>query len=107
MMVYSFSPTVHKDSERMDRRLRRLTSRQIEALRAFSVYCVEIEPSNFVRDHAHQALAHGVFQASVHDESHSGLIMFLPHSVRVMMGGRDGETDGRHQDAGARIIPDA
>ena len=48
-----------------------------------------------------------VFPASVHDESHSGLIMFLPHSVRVMMGGRDGETDGRHQDAGARIISDA
>src|ERR1039457_7186987 len=49
----------------------------------------------------------GVSAASMRDESHSGLIMFLPHSVRVMMGGRDGETDGRHQDAGARIIPDA
>ena len=33
--------------------------------------------------------------------------MFLPHSARVMMGGRDGETDGRHQEAGARIISDA
>jgi hypothetical protein len=48
-----------------------------------------------------------VFPASVHDESHSRLIMFLPHSARVMMGGRDGESDGRHQEAGARIISDA
>src|ERR1019366_8173171 len=54
-----------------------------------------------------RSFARRVFPASVHYESHSRLIMFLPHSARVMMGGRDGESDGRHQDAGARIISDA
>lgn len=60
LMVYAFSPAVHKSTEGMDRRIRRLTSPQKEALLAFLTYCAEVESSKFVKERARSAVAYAV-----------------------------------------------
>jgi hypothetical protein len=54
LMVYTFSP--REPSERMNRRIRSLTSSQREALLAFLAHCVEVESSSFVKERARRAL---------------------------------------------------
>jgi len=66
LLVYHFSPnlpddqmsesTAHQLSERQDRRIRQLTSAQIEALLAFLTYCFEVETSEFIKRHARKAV---------------------------------------------------
>jgi hypothetical protein len=56
LMVYVFSPDVHKSTERTDKRIGHLTSQQKETLLAFLTYCLEVESSKFVKERARSAV---------------------------------------------------
>jgi hypothetical protein len=60
-VVYHFSPDTHQHSpsewmNRMDRRIRQLTSAQREAILAFLTYCIEFETSEYIKDRARRAV---------------------------------------------------
>jgi hypothetical protein len=58
MMVYVFSPDVHKSTETTDHRMRQFTSPQKDVLVAFLKYCLEVESSKFVKERARSAVAY-------------------------------------------------
>ena len=60
LMVYVFSPDVHKSTERTGHRIEHLSPPQKEALLAFLTYCVEVESSKFVKERARSAVAYAV-----------------------------------------------
>jgi hypothetical protein len=73
-MVYTFSPELHKTSERMDSRIRLLTFPQKKALRAFLPHCVQVESSHFVTEHADRArLCQHLLQLTLNDDRESTL----------------------------------
>lgn len=58
LMVYAFSPESHESMEGADHRLRRLTPLQIEALREFLAYALDVTTSTFVKKEAFSAMAY-------------------------------------------------
>ena len=55
-MVYMFSP--REPSEILDRRIRGLTSKQQEVLRAFLTYSLDVEQSQSIKEYAKRAVAY-------------------------------------------------
>ena len=56
MVVYAFSPDAHKRSNWRGRHIHLLNSSQRKVLQTFLAYCVDIESSKYIKQHAQAAL---------------------------------------------------